>query len=445
MKRTTNFQQFRLNDSIINALEDLNFKAPTEIQEKALPIILKGKSLIGQSQTGSGKTHAFLLPIFQKLKPSEECVQAVITAPTRELAEQINAAAKHIASFCEEEIDIRLYVGGTDRQRSLDKLSKRQPHIVIGTPGRIQDFVKENALFVHTTSTLVIDEADTMLDMGFLNEVDFFAGKMQKNLQMLVFSATIPEKLQPFLKKYMANPESIEIQSKQVSADTLENILIPIKTRHRADVIIEISKTINPYLTLIFVNTKKKANEVVYELSQRGFAVGKLHGDLPPRERKKMMKQILDLQFQYIVATDLAARGIDIPGVSHVINYELPTDLDFYIHRVGRAGRAGLKGTAISLYSNSDQDLIDRLEKRQISFLHFDVKNGGWIELPPRNKRRMRTKKGNELDINATKLVKKGTKVKPNHKKKRGREIEKMKKRLARHEKTRQNQKVKSK
>src|SRR5574342_6466 len=316
-----------------------------------IPVVLKGESAIGQSQTGTGKTLAYTLPILQKIDPSKKEVQAVITAPTRELANQIYHQILKLTEHADQEeaIVTRCFIGGTDKARSIEKL-KIQPHIVVGTPSRINDLVQEQALFAHTAKMFVVDEADLMIDMGFIVDVDKVAAKMPEKLEMYVFSATIPEKLKHFLKKYMENPKYVHIEPKQVAATNLTHVLLPSRHRNKVVLTFEALKLFNPYLAIVFTNTKKKADEVADALLVKGLKVGRIHGDLSPRDRKKMMKQIQNLEFQYIVATDLAARGIDIEGVSHIINFELPTDLDFYIHRVGRTARAGFSGTALTIY-----------------------------------------------------------------------------------------------
>jgi ATP-dependent RNA helicase CshB len=428
MKGVT-FEQYNFQPFIIEAVHALGFTTPTEIQQKMFTVSRKGGSVIGQSQTGSGKTHAYLLPALNEIDPSHEEVQVVITAPTRELAQQIYHEILKITKFCPEgkEITARCFIGGTDKQRTIEKL-KKQPHVVVGTPGRILDLVKEQALFVHTASVIVVDEADLMLDMGFINEVDQIASRMPKDLQMLVFSATIPEKLKPFLKKYMENPEHVHVNPKQTAAVNLEHNIIPLRHRNKVELLKDILTVSHPYLAIVFTNTKKRAEEVAEGLAERGIKVGRIHGDLTPRERKKMMKQIQDLEYQYIVATDLAARGIDIEGVSHVVNYELPDDLDFYVHRVGRTARAGYSGVAITIYEPSDEEALDKLEKRNIEFHHVDLKDGEWIELGPRYRRQSRKKQETEADIAAKKVIKKPKKVKPGYKKKMAAEIEKFKK-----------------
>ena len=430
--KETQFERFAFQPFIMEAIKELRFYKPTEIQERIIPSILRGESVIGQSQTGTGKTHAYLLPIIEKIDPEREAVQAVITAPTRELATQIYHEVLKITKFCPSDrpITARCFIGGTDKQKALEKL-KIQPHIVVGTPGRINDLIREQALNVHTATMLVVDEADLMLDMGFIVDVDQIAARMPKELQMLVFSATIPEKLRPFLKKYMENPKYVHVAPKQVTAEKIEHVLVPLRSRDKVKLLYDMLVAYNPYLAIVFTNTKKMADELADSLVEKGLKIGVLHGDLSPRERKKMMKQIRDLEFQYIVATDLAARGIDIEGVSHVINYELPRDLQFYIHRVGRTARAGYTGIAATIYEPSDQDAITKLEKMGIEFQHRDLVRGEWVDLPPWNRRSKRAKQDGEIAPLLAQM-KKPKQVKPGYKKKLLAEIEKQKKRLRR-------------
>ncbi|MFE8703187.1 DEAD/DEAH box helicase [Cytobacillus sp. FJAT-54145] len=426
----TKFEMYKFKPFIIEAVKKLGFYEPTEIQERLIPTVLKGDSAIGQSQTGTGKTHSFVLPILQKVDPTKQEVQAVITAPTRELANQIYHEILKVTEHClpGEQISTRCYIGGTDKVRAIEKL-KTQPHVVVGTPGRINDLAKEGALLVYTASTLVVDEADLMLDMGFIEDVDQIGARMPEKLQMLVFSATIPEKLKPFLKKYMENPKYIHIEPKKLAAENIEHLLIPSRHRDKKSIVFDALNIFNPYLAIVFTNTKKMADEVADAMSARGLKVGRIHGDLSPRERKKMMKQINDLEFQYIIATDLAARGIDIQGISHVINYELPSDLDFYVHRVGRTARAGNSGVALTIYDIADEDALNKLEKLGIEFKTIDIQKGELVDIGDRNKRRKRQKQQDEVDEKAKTLVKKPKKVKPGYKKKMQYEMDKIKKR----------------
>ena len=421
------FQDLNIKPYLKAAIEDLHFEELTQIQEQVIPLALEGKDIIGQSQTGSGKTHAFLIPIFESLKEDVQQVQAVITTPTRELAEQIYIVASHLASFSETPIKIGRYVGGTDKKQTIERLGV-QPQIVIGTPGLIKDLaINERALLVHTAKMFVVDEADMTLETGFLTDIDQIAGTMGKDLQMMVFSATIPQALKPFLKKYMTVPTHIHIQPRQQTAVKINHILYPTKHRSRVNIVANLLKTINPYLAIIFVNTKQHATEVSNALTSQGLQVGQIHGDLTPRQRRQMMQRIRNLDFQYIVATDIAARGIDIEGVSHVINYELPQDLEFYIHRVGRTARGNYDGVAITLYDSAEEELLQELEERGIKFNYKELKNGELVTVNARNSRQKREKKENEIDKIAKAKVRKPKKVTPGYKKKMKFEMDKVK------------------
>ena len=415
----SNFEQFHFKPYINEALMEKGFKQPTKVQERLIPLIAKGKNIIGQSQTGSGKTHTFLLPLFEKINAEKEEVQVVITAPSRELATQIYDAASQIAKFSSPEVRVSNFVGGTDKQRQLNRLHHQQPHVVVGTPGRILDMMNEQALKIHTAFAFVVDEADMTLDMGFLNEVDQIASRLPEKLQFLVFSATIPEKLRPFLRKYMVNPIIEEIKPKAVISEDIENWLISTKGKDKNRMIYQLLTIGHPYLTIVFANTKQNVDEIADYLKNQGLKVAKIHGGITPRERKRVMRQVQNLEYQYVVATDLAARGIDIEGVSHVINAEVPGDLDFFIHRVGRTGRNGLKGTAITLYSPSDEQAIDGIEKIGVTFEPMEIKNDEIIKTYDRNRRTKREKSKDILDPTLIGLVKKKKKkIKPVYKKK---------------------------
>ncbi|WP_242257703.1 DEAD/DEAH box helicase [Streptococcus thoraltensis] len=413
------FKDFNFKTYIQSALDEIGFKEPTAVQQKLIPIVRSGRDLVGESKTGSGKTHTFLLPIFEKLDEEKSEVQVVITAPSRELATQIYQATKQIAAHSEKEIRVVNYVGGTDKLRQIERLKTAQPHIVIGTPGRVYDLVKSGDLEIYKAHTFVVDEADMTMDMGFLDTVDKIAASLAKNVQMLVFSATIPQKLQPFLKKYLTNPVLEQIKTSTVISDTIDNWLISTKGKDKNAQILNLSKVINPYIAMIFVNTKERADELHSYLLANGLKVAKIHGGIPPRERKRIMNQVKNLDFEYIVATDLAARGIDIEGVSHVINDAIPQDLSFFVHRVGRTGRNGLSGIAITLYQPSDDSDIRELEKMGIAFEPKVLKNGEIQDTHDRDRRHQREKAYQKLDTEMIGLVKKKKKkVKPGYKKK---------------------------
>ncbi|KRL84244.1 DEAD/DEAH box helicase [Ligilactobacillus apodemi] len=413
------FKDFNFKPFIDEALTQIDFKTPTPVQERLIPVIKKGKSVVGQSQTGSGKTHTFLLPIFNAIDPANHEVQAVITTPSRELAYQIYAAAKQIAKCSPEEILVQNFVGGTDKMRQIEKLKHRQPQIVIGTPGRILDLMRSNALDVHNAHYLVVDEADMTLDLGFLKETDAIASALPKDLQMLVFSATIPQKLKPFLQKYMSNPVVEVVENKTVISPTIANWLLSTKGRDKNQLIYQLLTLGEPYLALVFANTKERADELTNYLRAQGLKVAKIHGGVQPRERKRLMREIQNLEYQYVVATDLAARGIDIEGVSHVINDDLPEDLEFFVHRVGRTGRNNLKGIAITLYAPNEEKEIEELEQMGVHFEPKALKNGEIVDSYDRNRRQKRRTRSASLDPKMIGMVKKAKKKrKPGYKNK---------------------------
>ena len=438
---TQTFAQFGFKPFIDAALKEIGFIEPTEVQASLIPLILKRRCVVGHSQTGSGKTHTFLLPIFQTIDPELTEVQAVITTPSRELAYQIYDAAKQIAKHSEKEILVHNYVGGTDKQRQIEKLEHRQPQIVIGTPGRVLDLMKSQALDVHNASVLVVDEADMTLDLGFLKETDAIASAMPKELQMMVFSATIPDKLKPFLRKYMTDPIVEVVENKNVISPTIDNWLISTKGRDRNQLIYQLLTMGQPYLALVFANTKERVDDLTRYLRSQGLRVAKIHGGIPPRERKRTMREIQNMEYQFVVATDLAARGIDIEGVSQVINDDIPEDLEFFIHRVGRTGRNGMEGTAITLYAPSEDKMIAELESLGISFEEKKLSNGELVASYDRNRRFKRRTRSNKLDPKIVGMVKKEKKKrKPGYKNKIKRAIkrdEQQKRKLARRQEMR--------
>ncbi|AIG65340.1 DEAD/DEAH box helicase [Weissella tructae] len=420
------FTDYNLRPEIYRGLEAIRFTTPTPVQERFIPVVLQGRSVVGQSQTGSGKTHAFLIPIFEKLDVNAKQVQAIITTPSRELAQQIYDASQKMADAFPEDArpKVGVYVGGTDKARQIQQLQNNQPQIVIGTPGRIKDLYKSGALDIHTAKTLVIDEADMTMDLGFMPEVDAIAGALPENLQMLVFSATIPQKLQPFLKKYLSNPVVDEIPTTTVIAPTIENILLETKGKEKDQVVYDLLTMGDPYMALVFTNTKERAKELSRNLKERGLKVAEIHGGIQPRERRRTMNQIQHLDYQYVVATDLAARGIDIPGVSLIINDGIPNDLEFFVHRVGRTGRNGMDGRAITLYSPDEEDKVAAVEQLGVTFEPMALKKG---ELTPgfdRRRRKQRSKSSEKLDPTMIGMVKKKKKtVKPGYKRRIKNEI----------------------
>ena len=309
------FNSFKLNERNLAFIEYNKFVEPTPIQAKVLPKALKGKDIIGISATGTGKTHAFLLPILEQIDTSSDTVQAVITAPTRELALQIYKRLVPITEI-DSEVRVKLITGGMEKSKMVESL-KNQPHIVIGTPGRIKDlFLTETVLRVDIAKIFVIDEADMTLEFGFLEDVDAICGRMSANLQMMVFSATIPESLQPFLKKYLKTPEIIRIDEVHALSPKIEHVLVACKHLSYENTLLNMIDGFKPYVCLIFANTRVEASRVAQVLRDSGKEVIELHGGLQPRQRKIAMRQLADNEHSYIVCSDIAARGIDIDAVT---------------------------------------------------------------------------------------------------------------------------------
>jgi len=411
------YMDYELKDYIVNALKDLKFKEFTDIQKEVFNNFNSNKNIIAKSKTGSGKTHAFLIPIFNNLDENNKTIFSTIIAPTKELATQIYKMAQHIASFSPTAINIKLYTSGNDREREIEKLADNQPQIVIGTPGKIKDLaITSNALKIYTSKYLVIDEADMSFEAGFKDDLDSIVSVIN-DAKIMVFSATISEAILPSLKKYMTNVVTIDINN---TNDTkISHIWLPLKHRERKDLLLSLLKIINPYLAIIFVNKKDTAKDVSAFLTQNGYFVGVIHGDLSPRERKRVLDDAVKLKYQFVVATDLAARGIDIPGISHIINYELPYDYEFYLHRSGRTGRMYNDGIVYSFYEEVNDTYLDNLNKKGIKPEYYDIKNDEIIPFKGRNTRKDRIKPKTNYELEASKYIPKSTKVKPGYKKKR--------------------------
>lgn len=422
------FEDYKLKPIVLESINSIGFKKPTIIQNLVIPVALENKNLIGKGKTGSGKTHSFLIPISNKIQTSKQTLQCVILVPTRELAIQINKCCKDFFAL-QKDIKITCLTGGVDANRDLSKLSTT-PHILIGTPERIKKLVIDNgSLNLSTVETFVIDEADMTLEMGFLNEVDRIASLIKKDAQIMVFSATIPAGIKAFMRKYLKKPVLLEDEKSNVHAN-IEHVLYPCRGKDKKEVLHTILQNINPYVCLIFANTKKEVEEVYKYLVNLDYPVEMIHGDLKSRERKRNIKRSLEGEFKYIVASDIASRGIDIAGVSHVISIGLPkNNLEFYMHRAGRCGRNNLDGTCITIFNNSDKEAINRLIGQKVEFKTKEIKNGEWKEIKDFNSRINRTKKVTELDLQIQKVVatNKNKKVKPNYKKKIRDQVDKLK------------------
>ncbi len=418
------FSDYPLKKELIEALQKINFLEPTPVQTLVIPKALKGENVIVQSATGSGKTHAFLIPILEALDETKKETQALIISPTRELASQLFEVTAKLVAFFNQNIDVSLVIGGVDRESEIKRLTGRFPQIVIGTIGRLNDLVIEtNILKVHNAKMVVIDEADMVFDQKEIMEVDKIMGKIQNNPQFMVFSATIPVGLRNFLRKYLANLEPITLEEKKLTSQNIKHIMIPCKAANKKVILKLLLEIINPYLVLIFCNTKETVEEIAMYLAEEGFKIGKLHGDLDDRIRKQMLKRISNLEYKYVVASDIASRGIDIEGVSHIINYDLPNDIEFYIHRCGRTGRFDQTGIAYSLYSYDDDAYVKKLLERKLEVEYQKIENGMLVS-SKKPTHKITKKQSYEEELHAK--IKMPKKVKPGYKKKRKEQIDKL-------------------
>lgn len=415
------FSQYNFKDYINKGLNSLGFTSPTSIQKQIIPLALNKTNVIGKSQTGTGKTHSFILPILQMIDEKLQEVQATIIVPTRELALQIFDDFNNIIKFCEDKIDLRMYVGGTNRITEIERLKKSQPQIVIGTIGKLKDLANDqNVLKIYTSKLVVIDEADMVLEMSELDDIDYIFSRFQ-NSQYMSFSATLNNELVTFINKYISNNEYIDLVGKSPVKNSIEHCFLVVKNKkdmekEKQETLLELLSIIKPYLALIFANTVQKVNELSTFLSENGYKVGKLTGELEPRERKQVIKRIKDGIYQYVVCSDIASRGMDIEGVSHIINYELPKDIEYYIHRIGRTARFESTGMAISFYDYDTMSYLEALKKKKIDHKFIIMKDGELVEtkttITPQKK-----DKDYELAIHAKHPLNK--KVKPGYRKKR--------------------------
>ncbi|MCE5285911.1 MAG: DEAD/DEAH box helicase [Pelosinus sp.] len=356
------FSVLGVKQELCDELKQTGIIEPTPIQKEAIPVIMTGKDVVAQAQTGTGKTLAFLLPILQAIKVKSPVVQGLVITPTRELALQITTVAEDLAKVMG--IKVLTVYGGQSLGRQLNKL-ERHPQLIIGTPGRLLDHLRRNTLSLTNVTKLVLDEADQLLHMGFLEEVENLIAQTSPKRQMMLFSATIPEKIRGLSKRYMDKPANIRIQSNNVTLDEIQQVLIEVTEEEKIDKLCSMINELQPYLAMVFCHTKQRVSMVTAALAKRGYLVDELHGDLSQAKRTLVMRRFSTAKLQVLVATDIAARGLDIEGVTHVFNYDIPHDADSYIHRIGRTGRAGEQGMAVTLI-NPRQYLFLRLIEKGI-------------------------------------------------------------------------------
>ncbi|MCL9780011.1 DEAD/DEAH box helicase [Vibrio sp. S4M6] len=371
------FSELALNDSILSALDGMGFKNPTPIQAAAIPHLLEGKDALGKAQTGTGKTAAFSLPLLNKLNLEQRKPQAIVLAPTRELAIQVAAEIKNLGQNVRGLKVLEIYGGASivDQMRAL----KSGAHIVVGTPGRVQDLINRDRLHLDEVHTFVLDEADEMLNMGFVDDVTWIMEQAPESAQRVLFSATMPPMLKNIVERFLRNPEHIDVAGKNHTVDKVEQQFWVVKGVEKDEAMARLLETEETDASIVFVRTRQDTERLADWLSARGFKAAALHGDIPQSLRERVVDHIKQGVIDILVATDVVARGLDVPRITHVFNYDIPFDVESYIHRIGRTGRAGRKGKAILLVRTNQIRMLRTIERVTKSSMEE-------IQLPLRDK-----------------------------------------------------------
>lgn len=354
------FLSLGISQETADVLRKQGIITPTPVQVQVIPALLAGKNVVAQAQTGTGKTLAFLLPILENIKINRSYSQALIITPTRELAAQITSVAGKLA--VPRGISILSVYGGQPITRQIRKLQD-QPHIIIGTPGRLLDHVRRKTIGLAGVSRLVLDEADQMLHMGFIDDVEELIRQTAGQKQIALVSATMPSKIRALAAKYLAKPVHIKVPGPNVILDEIRQVALEIKEEDKLDRLCRLLDEYSPYLAIVFCRTKQRAAAVNTALVQRGYAADELHGDLSPAKRIQVMRRFNQARLQILVATDIAARGLDIEGITHIFNYDIPHDPESYIHRIGRTGRAGETGVAVTFATPAERSYLRMIEQ----------------------------------------------------------------------------------
>ncbi len=358
---TSAFAQFSLGPALLRVLDEVGYENPSPIQAETIPLLLQGHDVLGQAQTGTGKTAAFALPILARLVIQQKEPQALVLTPTRELAIQVAEAFHRYASYIEGFHVLPVY-GGQDYSAQIRAL-RRGVHVVVGTPGRVMDHMRRGTLQLHRLSSLVLDEADEMLRMGFIDDVAWILEQCPAERQTALFSATMPKPIREIAEKYLQNPQHITIKVKTSTAETIRQRYWPVSGLHKLDALTRILEAESFEGVIVFVRTKTATIELAEKLAARGYAAVALNGDVPQNQRERTVQQLKQGKIDILVATDVAARGLDVERVSHVINYDIPYDTEAYVHRIGRTGRAGREGDAILFVAPRERRMLQAIER----------------------------------------------------------------------------------
>ncbi|NDI36411.1 DEAD/DEAH box helicase [Chengkuizengella sediminis] len=356
----TTFNDFKLERTVIQAIQDLGFEEATPIQTQTIPEALSGTDLIGQAQTGTGKTAAFSIPLIQKIEKEEQKIVSLIMAPTRELAIQVAEEINKLSKF--KGIRSLPIYGGQDIVKQIRAL-KKKPQIIIGTPGRLLDHIRRKTIKLSDVHTVILDEADEMLDMGFMEDIQSILKLVPEQRQTMLFSATMPPNIKKLAQQFLTNPKHISVAPKKVSSPNISQYYIELHERQKFEALGRLLDMESPDLAIVFGRTKRRVDELSEALKKRGYPADGLHGDLTQNQRDQVMRKFRDGSIDVLVATDVAARGLDVSGVTHVINFDLPQDPESYVHRIGRTGRAGKEGSAWSFVTPREADHLHFIEK----------------------------------------------------------------------------------
>ncbi len=354
------FSGLNIKNQFITVLKENGITEPTPVQLQAIPVLLAGRDVSVQAQTGTGKTLAFILPLLQQLDIKKTYVQGLIITPTRELALQITLEAKKLAAAAE--LNVLAVYGGQDVEQQMKKLTG-SIHLIIGTPGRLLDHMRRRTVTLSGITRLVLDEADQMLHMGFLNDVEELIIHTSAKRQTMLFSATMPPQVKALAKRFMNSPVHIHVASERVTLDEIKQTVIRTTEQEKVDKLCGLLDKYRPYLAIVFCHTKQRAIELGETLTVRGYKADELHGDLSQAKREQVLKRFREAKLQILVATDIAARGLDIEGVTHIFNYDIPHDVASYIHRIGRTGRAGETGEAITFVTPEEREYLRLIER----------------------------------------------------------------------------------
>lgn len=358
---SSGFEDLHLSKEMYQAIADMGFEEPTTIQNRSIPYMLDGKDVIGQAQTGTGKTAAFGIATLERIDPRNKELQVVILCPTRELAIQVSEELKNLSKY-KKGIRILPVYGGQPIGRQIKAL-KEGVQIVIGTPGRVMDHLNRRTLKMNGVKIIILDEADEMLDMGFRDDIETILRKIPEQRQTILFSATMPKAILNLTKRYQSNPQLIKLVHKEMTVPNVEQFFVEVKQQAKTEVLSRLIDLHDLKLSLVFCNTKRRVNELVESLKARGYLADGLHGGLQQKQRDSVMSKFRGGEIDILVATDVAARGIDVGATDAVFNYDIPTDDEYYVHRIGRTARAGKAGRAFTFVTGKEMYRIRQIQR----------------------------------------------------------------------------------